>query len=185
MKNWLDVFLVIICVYAIWKGYVRGFLREVMEIIGLIAAFVIANHYSPQFAVYMADNWGMSKNIAIVLSYGVILALVGLATQLIIYVLSAFTHDGVLGVLDSAMGGFVSLAKLILILVIILNLVVLGPFQLFKEPVLQSQWAQYILSLTPGLYDFMMENFPSTWGEQLKPYRDQYVQPDKEPARRI
>ncbi|HHY19691.1 MAG TPA: hypothetical protein GX522_07320, partial [Firmicutes bacterium] len=102
-----------------------------------------------------------------------------------IYVLSAFTHDGVLGVLDSAMGGFVSLAKLILILVIILNLVVLGPFQLFKEPVLQSQWAQYILSLTPGLYDFMMENFPSTWGEQLKPYRDQYVQPDKEPARRI
>ncbi len=185
MKNWLDVFIVLLCVYAIWKGYLRGFLREILEILGIIAAFVIANHYSPELAVYLTNNWAMQKNLSAVLSYAIILALVAIATQIIIYLLSSFTKDGVFGVLDSAMGGFFSLTKLLLILVIVLNLVVLGPLQFLKEPVVKSQWAQYILSLTPQLYDFMMKNFPSNWGEQLRPYREQYIKPQEEPQRRI
>lgn len=186
MKNWLDIFLVLLCVYAIWKGYLRGFLREVLEVIGLIVAFIIANRYSPELAVYFTNNWAMPNNLAIVVAYAFVLGLVAVVTQIVIYLTSSFTKDGVLGILDSSMGGFFSLAKLIIILVIVFNLVVLGPLQILREPVLQSQWAQYILGLTPQIYDFMMKNFPSSWGEQLRPYRQQYLEPEKEaPVRRI
>ena len=90
MKNWLDVFIVLLCVYAIWKGYLRGFLREILEILGIIAAFVIANHYSPELAVYLTNNWAMQKNLSAVLSYAIILAFVAIATQIIIYLLSSW-----------------------------------------------------------------------------------------------
>ncbi len=185
MRNWLDIFIIVLCIYAIWKGYVRGFLREILEIVGIIVALMVANRYSPQFATYLVDNWALPKNLAAVLAYALILVGIGIITQVVAYIVSSFTQDGVLGVVDSAMGGFFSLAKLIIILVIVLNLVVLAPFEFLREPVIKSQWAQYILGLTPGIYDFMMKNFPSQWGEQMKPFRERYVVPESEPQRRI
>ncbi|MDD2431869.1 MAG: CvpA family protein [Firmicutes bacterium] len=186
MKNWLDILIIVLGVLAIWKGYVRGFLREALEIVGIVVAFIAAICYSPQVAIFFTNIWNIPPNISTVLSYAVILTGVAIVVQIIIYFTSSFTSDGVLGILDSSVGGFFSLIKLGLVLIIVLNLVVIGPLQFFKNPVLESQVANYLLNITPELYDFMIDNFPENWSEQLELYREQFLAPNEnEPVRRI
>ena len=189
MKNWLDWLFIGLGILAIWKGYVRGFIREVLEIIGIVVAFIAAIHYAPQVAVFFTESWNMPPNLSAVLSYAVVLTGVAILVQLVIYFTAPFISSGVLGILDSSVGGFFSLLKLARIVIIVLNLVVLGPLQFLKTPVMDSQVANYLLSITPELYDFMIDKFPENWAEQLETYKEQFMAPQQEievdPTRRI
>ena len=189
MKNWLDWLFIGLGILAIWKGYVRGFIREVLEIIGIVVAFIAAIHYAPQVAVFFTESWNMPPNLSVVLSYAVVLTGVAILVQLVIYFTAPFISSGVLGILDSSVGGFFSLLKLALIVIIVLHLVVLGPLQFLKTPVMDSQVANYLLSITPELYDFMIDKFPENWAEQLETYKEQFMAPQQEievdPTRRI
>ncbi|HOL14149.1 MAG TPA: hypothetical protein PLD61_07240, partial [Bacillota bacterium] len=63
------------------------------------------------------------------------------------------------------------------------------PLQFLKTPVMDSQVANYLLSITPELYDFMIDKFPENWAEQLETYKEQFMAPRQEievdPTRRI
>ncbi|MCP3940338.1 MAG: CvpA family protein [Desulfobacteraceae bacterium] len=112
--NGFDVFVLVIILFCLIRGYFMGLIREVSGIIGIIVGFYGANTYYHTLTPYLEpliDSSELRSLICFVVLFCCILALIGLLSALIHKLLSLVF----LGWVDRLFGSIFGAAKGILI----------------------------------------------------------------------
>lgn len=110
--EWIDIFLIAMSVFAIYRGYKNGVVVELAGIIGLVVGGFVAYYYNDAFINMFKLDFPFAEQVSFVAVVLIIVLLTGLAARIISRVLSGVG----LGVINSLLGSVVSFFKMTLIL---------------------------------------------------------------------
>lgn len=111
--NWVDYTFIAVFVLSTLAGFVRGLFREVLALIVLAAAFVVATMFANSLAAYFGSASTMQQvasveqvsYAALAISYGVLFAGTMLAGAIISFFVSLIFQATVLGIGNRLLGG--------------------------------------------------------------------------------
>ena len=113
--NWLDVVLILPILWAIWKGWKRGFLYEIIMFLSIFAAIYIAIHFSDYAAEKLKEHVGFDGQYAPIVSFAVTFLLVVFGFFLLAKVVSGLINATPLEMPNRVGGSIFSLAKTLLL----------------------------------------------------------------------
>jgi membrane protein required for colicin V production len=125
--GWVDLGLLAVLLLSILIGLWRGFVFEVVSLLGWLIAYVIANLFGPLLAQQMPFGDPASP-LRVWVAYGVVFLLVLVACTLLARMLRALVSATPLSVVDRLLGGVFGVARGTLVLVVAATLVTLSPF---------------------------------------------------------
>lgn len=143
--NWVDYIILAIFFFSMLAGFGRGFVKEVVSLITLIAAFFVASMFANplavaftssapvQSAVSQASNAiGVSaaqpvSYLALGISFAVLFALTVIAGSIISYILNIAFQTGILGFGNRVLGGLFGLCRGFLVNLVIIFVIQLTP----------------------------------------------------------
>lgn len=114
--NEIDYAALLVFVISVGIGVFRGAIHEVMNIVGWVAAFVLAYAYAGKLAPYFAD-WMSEPVYRSAIAWIVIFGCVLMFSSLIASVLTGVVQKLGLGSLDRVVGGAIGAGRAILILI--------------------------------------------------------------------
>ncbi len=82
MIYWIDFFVILIIVIYILEGYRQGFIKQIIDLIGLVAAFLIALRYYDLVAIFFVEK-GVNSTLSKPLGFFALWAIL----QLIFYII--------------------------------------------------------------------------------------------------
>jgi len=146
--NWIDITVLVVLALFLLKGVLRGLLKEVCSLLGLLLGGFLAFRYQGPLAEMAMDATGWPSSICIIASFLLLFLACILFFAALGFLLSRFVKLLFLGGLNRVAGGFFGVAQGVLILALVLFAVSLKPWPPAVGPALkQSQ-------LAPPLIDF-------------------------------
>lgn len=163
--NWVDYIILVIFFFSILAGFGRGLVREVISLLTIVAAFVVASMFagsvadaftssaSVQTVVSQASastgvNASQSASyIALGLSFTILFVATIIAGAIIGYFINMAFQAGVLGIGNRLLGGVFGLVRGFIINLVIIFVVQLTPFAS------QAPWqqSQMVVSFQPAV----------------------------------
>lgn len=180
MPNLLDLGLLIIMVFFLVKALMRGFVREVIGLVGAVAAIVAS-------VMFYQDLGGLLERLSAVpaawwpaVAFALILLVVFAVFLYIGSMLQRLILAGPLSGLDRLLGAGVGLVKGLLICYLLINLLLLvNPFNTLA-PLRQSLVAPYVVTVGNFVKDMIPDNFLNDLQKKaglVKPEPNQKKQP--------
>jgi membrane protein required for colicin V production len=125
--GWVDLVLLAVFLLSVLIGLWRGFVFEIVSLLGWLVAFVIANSAGPLLAdvLPLGDAGGAVRLWA---AYILVFVLVLLTCTLLARMLRALVAATPLSFVDRLLGGMFGVARGMLILVVVGTLVTLSPY---------------------------------------------------------
>ena len=152
MENWLDILILVMLGLAAFKGFQRGFVREVIDLFGAVLAIYLGFRFVGPVATWLAERGFASGTLALVAGFLAIVFGTSLLAGLISSTWGRVIRFTPVSWLDSLGGaGFALLKAGVLTLVALLVLVII-PLPALSISVADSSVAQFLLGLAPGVY---------------------------------
>ncbi|MCD6525896.1 MAG: CvpA family protein [Desulfuromonas sp.] len=118
--NGLDIAILVILALFVAKGALRGLLKELCSLLGLVAAAAIAFRFYAPLAQYLADLSSMPLQLCVIASLLVLFVATMIIFAVLGVVLSRFVKLLFLGGLNRVLGAFFSLLQGTLVLALVL-----------------------------------------------------------------
>lgn len=180
MPNLLDLGLLIIMVFFLVKALMRGFVREVIGLVGAVAAIVASVMFYQNLGGMLERLSGVPAAWWPAVAFAAILLVVFAIFLYIGGMLQRLILSGPLSGLDRLLGAGVGLVKGLLICYLLINLLLLvNPFNTLA-PLRQSMVAPYVVSAGNFIKDMIPDNFLGNLQEKaglVKPDPKQKKQP--------
>jgi membrane protein required for colicin V production len=122
--EWVDLALLAVFAFSALVGLWRGFIFEIVSLLGWLVAFVLANTLGP----LMADFIPLDGSLRLWVAYVVIFVLVLLTCTLLARMLRALVSATPLSMIDHLLGGAFGAVRGAVILVAVGVLVALSPY---------------------------------------------------------
>jgi membrane protein required for colicin V production len=125
--GWVDLALLAVFGLSVLVGLWRGFVFEVVSLLGWLVAFIIANSAGP----YLADAIPLGNadpQLRLWAAYVIVFVLVLVACTLLARMLRALIAATPLSFVDHLLGGVFGVVRGSLVLVVVATLVTLSPF---------------------------------------------------------
>jgi len=179
--NLLDMIIICTMIFFIVKGILRGFLREVASLAGVILGILLANHFQPRMTEVLKAYLPVSDFLPIVsfaLLFGAILVLCNLAG----YGLSLLFQKVFLGWVDRTLGtGFAVVKGVIITYLVIVILTFFLPTQ--APLIAQSKTAPWIISSYQTMTRLIAPDHYEKWRKRLMGIKDGAVQAKPEKSK--
>jgi len=163
--NLLDILIICTMIFFIVKGILRGFLREVASLAGVILGILLANHFQPRMTEVLKAYLPVSGFLPIVsfaLLFGVVLVLCNLTG----YGLSLLFKKAFLGWIDRTLGAGFAVVKGVIITYLVI--VILTFFLPTQTPlVAQSKTAPWIISSYQVMTRLIAPDHYEKWRKRL------------------
>jgi membrane protein required for colicin V production len=161
----IGVILLFFCIL----GIRRGLVRQVLDVVGLVAAFIGSFFLAGNLALFAEGRFGLSYGVALAVSAAVIFACTLVIFHFIGLGLQKLFSLTVLGWFDRAMGGIFGVLKglilVSLILVMIKSLPLRGDF---KDRILDDPVTGAIYPVLPVMYDLVASHSGSDFEDIVK-----------------
>ncbi|MDC1173589.1 CvpA family protein [Methylophilaceae bacterium] len=157
----IDYFLAFIILISLFFGFYRGFIRELLALIGLVIAFYCANKYSDLFISYVP--FGFDDSINKIITYLVIFILVLIISALIIKLINKFIKSAGLSFINIFMGGFFGFIRGLLISILIIYLAEKSEFSLSE-----SWYTSSVVLLLKETMEKTLPYLPFDWRINVK-----------------
>ena len=125
--GWVDLVLLGVFVLSVLVGLWRGFVFEIVSLLGWLLAYVIANSAGP-FLADLIPLGSTDPQVRLWAAYIVVFLLVLLICTLLARLLRALVSATPLSFVDRLLGGVFGVARGTLILVVVATLVTLSPW---------------------------------------------------------
>lgn len=160
--NWLDIIVLVVAVYSIFKGYSSGLVKQLASLAGIVACILLSNKVSFIILPYLRD-WGifpesLIEPAAFIISFLSIYAVVSLLG----YMLHTILESVKLGLLNRIGGIVLCLAKWLIILSLVLNLIekMDKNHSLISEDIAEkSKTYPYISPIAPAITPYLKFDF--------------------------
>ncbi|MDB4042459.1 CvpA family protein [Methylophilaceae bacterium] len=157
----IDYFLAFIILISLFFGFYRGFIRELLALIGLVIAFYCANKFSDLFISYVP--FGFDDSINKIITYLVIFILVLIISALIIKLINKFIKSAGLSFINIFMGGFFGFIRGLLISILIIYLAEKSEFSLSE-----SWYTSSVVLLLKETMEKTLPYLPFDWRINVK-----------------
>lgn len=159
--SWLDLILLLLLALAGYKGYKRGFIRELLFLTGLIVSCLAAWYFKDQTAQFLSEN-GMKTKWLPYLSFILVFT--------ILYAIFIFTGNFIkkiinlsfLGMFDNILGclaGIFLWAFLIGLFFLFINHTII-PNE-FHKSIAHTNITSYLMKISAKTGNYILEFFPS------------------------
>ena len=125
--GWVDIVLLAVFLLSVLVGLWRGFVFEIVSLLGWLVAFVIANSAGP-FLADLVPLGGTDPQVRLWVVYIVVFVLVLLTCTLLARMLRALVSATPLSFIDHLLGGVFGVVRGALVLVVVATLVTLSPY---------------------------------------------------------
>ena len=125
--GWVDIALLAVFLLSVLIGLWRGFVFEVVSLLGWLVAFIIANSAGP-FLADLIPLGNTGPQVRLWVAYVVVFVLVLLTCTLLARMLRALVSATPLSFVDHLLGGVFGMVRGALILVVVATLVMLSPY---------------------------------------------------------
>ena len=125
--GWVDLVLLGIFLLSVLIGLWRGFVFEIVSLLGWLVAFVIANSAGP-FLADLVPLGSTDPQLRLWAAYVIVFVLVLLTCTLLARMLRALVAATPLSIVDHLLGGVFGMVRGALILVVAATLVMLSPY---------------------------------------------------------
>ncbi len=161
-----DLVFMAILAMAFLYGFMRGFLRQLLSLAGLITAFYMAAYHPEKAITFLTPyihNPQVLKISGAVLTFIVVYLLFSLASVII-----SFLVKGAIGLADRLLGGFFAIIKATVFLIALAMLLV--SFDITRDFVLNSKTGPYLVSVGTRLLASGKKLWEERWnsGKNLK-----------------
>lgn len=160
--NWFDIIIIIVIVYSIFKGYRSGLVKQLASLAGIIACILLSNKVAFIVLPYLR-HWGIFPDslvepAAFITSFLLIFAFV----LVLGHMLQTILESVKMGLLNKLGGVVICLAKWLIIVSLILNLVekMDKDHSLIAEDISrQSKTYIYVQPLAPAITPYLKFDF--------------------------
>lgn len=162
--HWLDIILLVLLVIPTFVGLRKGLIKAVLSLVGLIIGVVLAGHlYKPVSGMF---GFISNENVAYILAFLLILALVMLAAFLLARLLKSIISITMLGWVDHVGGALLGLLSgFIFLSAILATWVKFFGSEMIAEAFLGRLMLDYfplVLGLLPGEFGDAIRSFFQT-----------------------
>ena len=165
--NLLDLIIIATMIFLIIRGIMRGFLREICSIAGIVLGILLANAYQPQMAGYLKAYLPSVKFFILqLISFSSILAIVLVLCNLAGWGLQMLFKKAFLGWADKALGAGLAILKGIIItylVIVLLTFFVPSKTPLIAKsklaPLIVTSYKSMVSIISPGSYQRWMRKF--------------------------
>ncbi len=109
--NIADIAILVVLVAFVFKGLLRGLLKEVCSLLGLVIGAFLAFRYHPPLGEGLASAFGLPSQVCVAISFMAIFLTSVVVFALIGYLLSRFVKLIFLGGFNRVAGGLFGLAQ--------------------------------------------------------------------------
>ncbi len=158
MSTAITISIGVIVLLFLIDGIRRGFLRSIFEIIGFVAAFVVARRYGPELASWLTERTSISQAALTYFFSIVAFVCVILAFHLFGLLLQMIVCATVLSPVDRLGGAVLGILKGALIVSLIVSIVHWLPVpESFKQEVRSNSTAEAFRPILPKVYHFIVD----------------------------
>lgn len=155
----IDFVILLLVIWAIYKGWRQGFLKEIISMIGFVVGLFVAAGLYSAFGEFLAPRFGTSPTIANIIAFLVLWIVVPIALGLVANLLTKALKGMKLGVPNSVLGSVVSLIKYLVLMSCVFNVMsFLG-----------------IVSQAKAEESFFYEPVKNSLGNAFKAYRENHT----------
>ncbi|HEX9655097.1 MAG TPA: CvpA family protein [bacterium] len=161
--NYVDYIIIAVAGFFIVRGLIRGFFAEVLGLVGLVVALILATKFMSDLSAWIDRFIDIPAVIATILGFVVIFFCVILAFQFIAHMLERVFKSAMLGWLDKLGGagvGFLKGATIVSLLLIFISLVPFGSRLVPGLP--ESRYYEPARNFAPKLFNLIMEVVPGS-----------------------
>lgn len=159
--NILDTLIVCTMVFLLVQGILRGFLREIASLTGVVLGILLGSHFQPQMTTSLKAHVPDSSYLPVV-SFALIFALVLIVSNVFGFALSHFFRKAFLGWVDRALGVWLALTKGVIVTYLVI--VLLTFFLPARAPlVAQSRLAPWIVVSYQSMIRFISPEQYEKW----------------------
>lgn len=162
--NILDLVIMAIMAIFLIRALVRGFVREIMGLVGVVVAIFLSETSHKPLADLLSNLTGMQTGWWDAIAYGLIMVLVFAVFVYLGAGLSRLIHSGPFSSLDRLIGGATGLVKGALICFMLLNLLVLAKPD-YVRPLMESSLVTPYVQKTGNL---VVGLIPESWTQKIK-----------------
>lgn len=178
----IDLIIIILFIAALVSGYRKGFLMQLLNLVGLVVAFIVAyTYYKPlaeKFVLWVpypavtestalkfaSDTLDISLTFYQLLAFAVIFFVIKIALSIFFSIFNFIKNIPVLGVFNRFLGAILGLAISYFMIFIILYVLALLPIDTIQNFIESSILTQVILEYTPVISNM----FEKIWAVYLQ-----------------
>lgn len=158
--TWVDMVIIVILAATMIKGFVKGLVREVCELFGIVLAIFVAYTNYQHWGDELVFRFGLPEAVAYPVAFAVIALGISVAAGLLGMFLGKLLKFTPVGVVDHLAGIGVGFAKGFIFVCILTVLLTAVPLDTVSVAVSRSPLAQQVLGIVPRLYSELEEVFP-------------------------
>ena len=172
--NLLDMIIICTMIFFVVKGILRGFLKEVASLAGVILGILIANHLQPRMTDVLKAYVPVSGFLPVV-SFALLFGAVLVFCNLIGYGLSLLFQKVFLGWVDRTLGAGFAVVKGVIITYLVI--VILTFFLPAQTPLIaQSKTAPWIIGSYQAMTRLIAPDHYEKWRKRLMGIKEGVVQ---------
>jgi membrane protein required for colicin V production len=113
--NYIDMFIMVLLVYAVFKGITRGFVLQLASLVAIVAGIYLALKFSGFTARFLIKYWAVDYEYLYIVSLAITFALVFIMVNMLGNMLEKVVEAAQLSFLNKLAGAFFNVCKVILI----------------------------------------------------------------------
>ncbi len=160
--TWADVLVVATLAVAFWGGYRNGAVRELVGVVAILAAWIVAGSLAGGFGVALQERFGLTSGLAHLAAFWSLFLIVFAATRALGWLAERVLRRPVLRTASGIVGGFVASGKAVLLLWLILFIALFFPMSKDVRGFLRtSPTVATIEALDQPAFAMIRESLPS------------------------
>ncbi len=180
--NWIDIVVSVFLVLSIGRGFLRGLIRSLFDIISLFLAVILAFYWYKSFAGFAGSYVSMPDTVLYIASFAAIWAAVYFASLLF----GGFVHKlfggGLFGPANSLGGALLGAVKGLLMLWVAVYFLALVPLpEGLKRDILSAPTVSGLMPVVRQMGDSLFGIVPGSLDDLKGLMREKPVAPEKKP----
>jgi membrane protein required for colicin V production len=118
--NYIDMFIGVLLVYAVFRGITRGFVLQLASLVALIAGIFLALKFSGFTARFLIKHWAIDYEYLYMVSLAITFTLVFIMINILGNMLDKAVESSQLSFINKLAGAFFNICKVMLIMGVLL-----------------------------------------------------------------
>jgi membrane protein required for colicin V production len=118
--NYIDVFILVLLVYAVFRGITRGFILQLATLVAFLAGIFLALKFSGFTARYLVKHWAFEYEYLYMVSLAITFILVFIMISILGNLLDKVVQTSQLSFINKLAGAFFNICKMMLIVGVLL-----------------------------------------------------------------
>lgn len=160
--TWFDLFIYIVIIYCVFKGYKTGLIKQLATLAGLVAGAILSGQISSILLPVLQGKSHSSDYILAPISYMLAFALIMLAFYFLGTLIQGIVEAAKMGTLNRLAGIVLCLTKWMLAISIIMNLILKidsTHYIISENTINNSKMYKYVQPLAPHIVPFLKFEF--------------------------